>query len=156
MIELIIPGRGTLTLQYLVMDVNGTLALDGILVDGVARRIATLRDRIEIHLLTADTHGRQADIDQRLNLQAVRVQPGNEAAQKADYVCSLGSENVVAIGQGANDSLMLKEATLSICVISAEGLSTEALLAADLVMPDINTALELFEKPLRLIASLRK
>jgi soluble P-type ATPase len=62
----------------------------------------------------------------------------------------------VAIGQGANDSLMLKEAALSICVISAEGLSTEALLAADLVMPDINTALELFEKPLRLIASLRK
>ncbi len=57
MIELNIPGRGNFSIEHLVMDVNGTLAVDGSLLDGVARRIAALRDRLEIHLLTADTHG---------------------------------------------------------------------------------------------------
>jgi P-type E1-E2 ATPase len=156
MIELNIPGRGLLRLQHLVMDVNGTLALDGVLLDGVARRISSLRDRLEIHLLTADTHGGQAAIDERLNLKAVRIQPGNEDAQKAAYVKQLGPEMVAAIGQGANDALMLREASLGICVLSVEGLSRETLLAADLLMPDILSALDLFEKPLRLIASLRK
>jgi len=156
MIELHIPGRGVLTLHHLVMDVNGTLAVDGILLDGVARRITTLRDRLSIHLLTANTHGNQTAIDERLGLSAVHIQPGNEAAQKADYVRKLGKDNTAAIGQGANDALMLKEAMLGICVMSPEGLSTASLLASDLLMPDILSALDLFDKPLRLIASLRK
>ncbi len=156
MIELTIPGRGDLNIEYLVMDVNGTLALDGVLLEGVAKRIGALRDRLEIHLLTADTHGRQAVIDQLLNLQAARIRGGREAEQKAEYVRSLGAERVAAIGQGANDALMLREAALGLCVMSIEGLATETLAAADLLMPDILSALDLFEKPLRLIASLRK
>jgi P-type E1-E2 ATPase len=156
MIELSIPGRSNLSLEHLVMDVNGTLAIDGILIAGVSSQIAALRNQIQIHLLTADTHGKQKLIDQQLNLRAVRIQPGDEAAQKADFIRQLGSQGVAAIGQGTNDSLMLKEAAIGICVMSNEGLSTQALQAADLLMPDINTALELFQKPLRLIASLRK
>lgn len=156
MIELNIPGRGNLRLQHLVTDVNGTLAVDGQLLDGLSKRISGLRDRLTIHLMTADTHGRQAVIDQQLNLTAVRTRPGNEAGQKAEYVNSLGAETVVAIGQGANDAGMLKAAALGICVMSKEGAATEALMAADLVVPDIFTALDLLEKPLRIVASLRK
>lgn len=156
MIELNIPGRGELRIQHLVMDVNGTLAVDGVLLDGLAKRIAALRDRLTVHLLTADTHGRQAIIDQQLGLTAIRIQGGSEAARKAEYVRNLGAETVVAIGQGANDSAMLKEAALGICVMSAEGVAAETLLAADLVTPDIFIALDLLEKPLRIVASLRK
>jgi P-type E1-E2 ATPase len=156
MIELSIPGHGDLSLEHLVMDVNGTLAVDGILLEGVARRIGTLRNRLTVHLLTADTHGGQAAIDHLLNLQAVRIRPGDEAGQKAAFVRQLGAEHVVAIGQGANDAQMLKTAALGICVLSVEGLATEALTTADLLMPDILSALDLFDKPLRLIASLRK
>ncbi len=155
-IEINVPGRGSFQLQHLVTDVNGTLAVDGRLIEGVARQIAGLKDRLTIHLLTADTHGRQAAIDQELKLTAVRIQPGNEAAQKAEYVRRLGAETVIALGQGANDAGMLKEAALGICVMSPEGLATEALLSADLLMPDIATALELFDQPLRIVASLRK
>ena len=54
MIELTIPGRGEIHLQHLVTDVNGTLALDGTLLEGVARRLSGLRDRLTLHLLTAD------------------------------------------------------------------------------------------------------
>lgn len=156
MIELTIPGRGELRIEHLVMDVNGTLALDGALLDGVAKRVGALRDRLEIHLLTADTHGRQSVIDQLLNLEALRIRGGREAEQKAEYVRSLGAERVAAIGQGANDALMLREAALGICVMSLEGLAVETLTASDLLMPDILSALDLFDKPLRLIASLRK
>jgi soluble P-type ATPase len=89
-------------------------------------------------------------------LKAVRILPGNEAAQKAAYVNRLGPEKVVALGQGANDTQMLRLAAIGICVLSPEGSAVEALLAADLVVPDIRTAFELLEKPLRIVATLRK
>jgi len=156
MIELNIPGRGILQLEHLVSDVNGTLAVDGQLQEGLAKAFKQLGDRLQIHMLTADTHGRQHIIDEQIGIQGVRVLPGNEAEQKAEYVRKLGSEHVIAIGQGANDVAMLKTAALGICVLSAEGSAVETLLAADLVVPDIFTAIALLEKPLRIVASLRK
>ncbi len=156
MIELNVPGRGLIQIEHLVSDVNGTLAVDGQLIEGLTRSIRNLGDRLEIHLLTADTHGKQAAIDLQLGLQAVRIRPGSEAEQKAEYVRSLGANHVVAIGQGANDAAMLKEAALGICVQSTEGVAVETLLAADIFVPDIFAALELLEKPLRIVATLRK
>jgi P-type E1-E2 ATPase len=156
MIELTIPGRGTLKVEHLVLDVNGTLALDGKLIDGVEQALAGLRDRFQIHLVTADTHGRQAAIDAQLGMQAVRLRPGDESEQKASFVRQLGAEKTAAIGQGANDAGMLSAAAIGVAVLSREGLSAESLKAADLVVPDILAALELFDKPLRIVASLRR
>ena len=156
MIELNIPGRGNLRLEHLVADVNGTLAVDGVLLDGLTKRIASIRDRLTVHLLTADTHGRQSVIDQQLNLVAIRLTEGNEQEQKRAFVEKLGAKHVVAIGQGANDASMLKAAALGICVMSAEGAAVETILAADLVVPIIFDALDLLDKPIRIIASLRK
>ena len=84
MIELNIPGRGVIQIDHLVSDVNGTLAVDGQLMEGVASALLRLSDRLQIHLLTADTHGRQAAIDQQLGLQAVRIPAGGEAEANAD------------------------------------------------------------------------
>ena len=156
MIEVNIPGRGKLSIEHLVMDVNGTLALDGILMDGVGERISRLRNRLNVHLLTADTHGGQKVIDQLLGFKAIRLQPGDEVEQKAAFVRQLGAECVAAIGQGSNDAGMLRMAALGICVMSVEGLALETLQSAHLLLPDILSALDLLEKPLRLIASLRK
>jgi len=156
MIEITVPGRGPLRIEHLVTDVNGTLAVDGVLLEGLSKRIASLRDRVEIHMLTADTHGRQKSIDEQLNLKATRVQPGNEAEQKAEFVRKLGAETVVSIGQGANDAEMLKTAALGICVISQEGVAVETLISADILVPNIFAAIDLLNKPLRIIASLRK
>lgn len=156
MIELIIPGRGTIQLKHLVCDVNGTLAVDGQLHEGLPRLLNSLQDRLEIHLLTADTHGKQGIIDRQLGLQAKRVQPGQEARQKADYIIQLGADNVVAIGQGANDVAMLEAAVIGIGILSVEGIAQRTLLAADILVPDIYAALELLDKPLRIVATLRK
>jgi P-type E1-E2 ATPase len=156
MIELNIPGRGLIQLQHLVCDVNGTLAEDGQLLDGVKQRLSTLRDRLTLHLLTADTHRKQEMIDQQLGIKAVRIPPGNEAEQKENYVKRLGANHCVAVGQGANDAGMLRVAAVGICVLSPEGTATEALTAADLVTTNIFGAFELLEKPLRIVATLRK
>jgi P-type E1-E2 ATPase len=156
LIELTIPGRGTIRLNHLVSDVNGTLALDGQLLDGAPEALLALRDRLQLHLLTADTHRRQALIDEQLGLQAVRIPKGDEAKAKAVYVQELGPDGVVAIGQGANDAGMLREAAIGIAVTSIEGLAIEALTSADVVVPDIDAAFELLENPTRLVATLRQ
>ena len=55
-----IPGHGPLPLRHLVLDYNGTLALDGNLVPGVAERLTELAaapGALRVHVITADTFG---------------------------------------------------------------------------------------------------
>ena len=156
MITIDLPGRDSLHLEHLVFDVNGTLAVDGTLISGVPDRLQKLKPILSLHLLTADTHGKQTEIDQALGLTAIRVAPGQEAEQKGEYIQQLGGGNAAAVGQGANDRLLLQEAALGICLISPEGTAVETLQAADLVINDICSALDLFLNPARLTASLRK
>ncbi len=68
----------------------------------------------------------------------------------------LAADHCVAIGQGANDALMLAEAFLGIAVFSPEGLFMDAMKSARIVMPDIFSALALLENPQRIVATLRK
>jgi P-type E1-E2 ATPase len=156
MIDLQIPGRGLIQLHYAVFDVNGTLALDGNLIEGVEARIAQLRGKLEVRLITADTHGRQTEIDQRLKFSADRLLPGNERQQKANYVWRLGAFNAVAIGNGANDVEMLKAAAIGIAVIGREGASSEAVAGADIVTLNVIDAIDLLLNPKRLVATLRR
>ena len=156
MIDLQIPGRGIVQLQYAVFDVNGTLAIDGVLIDGVEDRIALLRRTLEVRLITADTHGRQTDIDRQLKLKADRLTPGDERQQKAKYVRQLGAPQVVSIGNGANDVEMLKAAAIGIAVIGREGAASEAVAAADVVMLNVLDAIDLLLNPKRLVATLRR
>jgi len=156
MIEIEVPGRGTYRLKHLVLDVNGTIAVDGRLVEGVAKRVAELRRSVEVHMLTADTRGRQQVIDAQLGMQAARIMPQDEAAQKASFVRELGGESVCAVGNGTNDAAMLREAELAIAVLGEEGLAVETLNVADAVVPSVTVALDLLLKPLRLVATLRR
>jgi P-type E1-E2 ATPase len=156
MLELNIHGRGIIQLDHLVCDVNGTLSVDGRLPENLPRILNELRSILTIHLITADTQGKQSIIDQQLGFPAHRLQAGDEDVQKEKLVKQLSAQRVVAIGQGANDAAMLKTAALGICILSVEGAAIESLLAADLVVPDIFSAFELLEKPLRIVATLRK
>lgn len=139
-----------------MLDVNGTIVVDGRLVEGVARRLAELRRLVEVHMLTADTRGRQQAIDAQLRMKATRITPNNEADQKASFVRELGHETVCAIGNGANDAQMLREAALAIAVLGEEGLAVKTLNAAHVVVPHVNAALDLLLNPLRLVATLRR
>lgn len=153
--HLSIPGYGDLNLNYLVMDYNGTLAIDGILIDGVKDALNVLSRQISLHVLTADTFGKAkaglAGIDCILNILADK----DQQAGKLDYVRSLGAEQTVSIGNGRNDQRMLKASALGIAVILQEGASGETVQAADVVCTSILSALDLLCNPLRLKATLR-
>lgn len=157
MLPLEIPGRGKYELTRVVLDVNGTLAEDGHLIPGVKERLGRLRRNLDIVLVTADTHGRQVAIDRELDLDAHRLEKGQaEAPQKAELVRRLGSDSTVAIGNGANCALMLKEAAIGIAVIEAEGTSVAALQSSDVVVRSIVDALDMLLNPRRLVATLRQ
>mgnify|MGYP006284205323 FL=1 len=155
MIQLKIPGKNIIEISEIVFDVNGTLAVDGKIIPGVIPRIQELKEIAVLHLLTANTHGKQEEIDRLLDLQAVLIQSGNEADQKRSYVESLGPEQVIAVGQGAHDASMLKAAKIGICVGSPEGTAFSTLQQSDIFFPDIISALDSILNPIRLKASLR-
>ena len=154
-IDVRVPGFGLLDLAHLVLDFNGTLAIDGRLLPGVKRRLDRLARVLRVHVVTADTFGKAraslANLDCRLEI----LGRGAEDRAKAAYVRRLGAERVACIGNGCNDRLMLRAARLGLAVIQVEGASAQTLAAADLVLPSIIDALDLFQKPRRLVASLR-
>ena len=156
MIEIEIPGFLTFRLQHLVLDMNGTIAKDGQLIEGVAERLMELRSSLDIHIVTADTHGTLEAIDKLLNLTAVRIATQNQVQAKLDYIERLGADTVVAVGNGANDAAMLERAALGIVIVGPEGSAVETLLKADVAVPHIQAALELLLYPKRLIATLRR
>jgi soluble P-type ATPase len=155
MVEIEIPGYQALRLQHLVLDYNGTLACDGELLDGVKDRLDALAGLLQIHILTADTFGKAraqlADIRCALCILPVEDQD----RRKLEYIQRLGPETTVCIGNGRNDRLMLQAAGLGVAVMQTEGAAVQAVLAADVLSPDILTALDLLTHPLRLVATLR-
>jgi soluble P-type ATPase len=78
-----------------------------------------------------------------------------EDFQKEKYIISLGAHQVVAMGNGNNDRMMLKTSRVGIAVCLAEGLASEAARAADIIAGSITDALDLLVHPNRLIATLR-
>ena len=155
MIKIAIPGFGTLELKYLVLDYNGTLAVDGRLLPGVEKRLNSLSRSLTLHVLTADTFGHARDEVPRVRCKLSILPATRQDRAKRAYVKRLGASQVVCIGNGRNDRLMLKATALGIAVLQKEGAASEAMAAADLVVSDITDALDLLANPLRLIATLR-
>ncbi|RLA81339.1 MAG: ATPase P [Deltaproteobacteria bacterium] len=155
MIRMEIPGRGTWEIENLVLDMNGTIATDGRINAKVKDRINLLGKKLNVYVLTADTRGDAAERMGRMRAQLVRLKEGEEAPQKAAFVRELGPEKTIAVGNGYNDHLMVKEAVLGIAVIGREGAAKETIENADLVVTDVLYALELILKPLRHRATLR-
>ncbi len=156
MLKIDIPGSIRLEISHLVLDYNGTIARDGDLLDGVAEMIQRLDARLTVHVLTADTHGTVREKLGDLPCTIHVIDDGNQEQAKYEYIAGLGVGSVVAVGNGANDRRILKEAALGIGVIQAEGASLKAIQEASVVCTSIRDALNLLIKPARLRATLRK
>lgn len=152
MIRIDIPGRGVIKLTNAVFDVNGTIAVDGILIEGVVEHLQGLREHLSISILTAGTHGNLAEIEQGLGIPLHIISTGED---KARFVQQLGPEHVIAFGNGSNDAAMLRLAAIGIAVFATEGVSIQALQAADALARGPIDAIDLVLNPKRLIATLR-
>ena len=155
MIEISIPGFAPLALQHLVLDFNGTLAVDGRLLPSVEERLIGLAERLQLHVVTADTFGHAAEALRGIPCTLSILTDARQAEGKLAYVRQLGATTCVCIGNGLNDRLMLTEAALGIAVIQEEGAAVATLVAADVTTTSISAALDLLINPLRLIATLR-
>ena len=155
MMKIDIPGSGPLEIEHLVLDFNGTLACDGALLTGAKERLQQLAKQLNLHVITADTFGSVAREVADTPCQLAIIPAGEQTAAKAHYIKELEAHSVVAIGNGRNDQQMLKTAALGIAIIQQEGAATAAVLAADVVVPDILAALDLLLNPQRLVATLR-
>ncbi|KKU96211.1 MAG: hypothetical protein UY28_C0037G0006 [Candidatus Amesbacteria bacterium GW2011_GWB1_48_13] len=82
-----------------------------------------------------------------LDIEFIRA---GTAEEKGAEISKLDSETCAAIGNG-----LIDVAKLAIVTLQAEGIHTKALLAADVVVPSINDALDLLIDENSLIATLR-
>ncbi len=151
-----IPGYRDYQFEYLVLDLNGTLSIDGVLLDGVSERLTELSQQLEIYMVTADTQGTAATIATKLGIHLYKLSAELGTPQKALFVEQLGAEHVVAMGNGANDMAMFERAALGIAIVGTEGLAVQALAQADIVVTNPCDGLDLLIHPKRLIATLRR
>jgi P-type E1-E2 ATPase len=147
-----IPGADDLSLEHLVLDVNGTLTHRGEPIIAALHPIECLRDELELHILSADTFGTAEAIAVSIHAEFLRVASGRD---KLEYVESLGAQQCVAVGNGRNDGPMLRAAGLGIAVLGPEGLHLDALTAADVIALSIDEALGLLADARTLTATLR-
>ena len=155
MLTIAIPGFGDLKLQHLVLDYNGTLAIDGKLIPGVREKLVSLAEQLEIHVVTADTYGCAAAELVEMPVKITIIPFESQAEAKLAYVKELDTQRVCAVGNGRNDCKMLAAAAIGVAVVQQEASAGEALAAAAVLATSIHDALNLLLHPQRLIATLR-
>ena len=204
MIETIIPSFKTLKLKNLVLDLNGTLATDGVIPEKVIKKLNKLKQILNIFIITAGTHGKLEEISEKISAKLVsiteleekweeyyslitesppksitvykkgiikweenyllkaksplfiKIESEKGTEQKRRFVNKIEPEKCICMGNGSNDILMFKDCALSIAIIGKEGLSTQALLNADILVKDICDALDMLSNPKRIVATLRR
>ena len=155
MLEVDIPGFGPIKLEYLVSDFTGTLSVGGKLLPGVKEALNQIIGFLEIHILTADTFGAAREELKGVNCTVHILTGASHDVQKEQYVTDLGTEKVVALGNGKNDRRMLKATRVGIAVSEGEGCSVDAIMSADIQVNRATDALDLLLSPKRLKATLR-
>jgi soluble P-type ATPase len=145
-----IPRFRTLETRTMVSDYTGTLSCRGKLSAGVREQLLMLNEWIDIHVISSDSFG---TAKQELSeVSFVIFQDLSEISDPHDlakqrYVEGLNAPNVVALGNGNNDRLMLqtikKAGGLAIAVDNGEGCATDALTNADLFISGAVNALNL-------------
>jgi P-type E1-E2 ATPase len=155
MLEIDIPGFGTVKLEHLVSDFTGTLSVDGKLVPGVKDTLNKISEILKVHILTADTFGMAKQELEGINCEFHILTGPEHDVQKELYVKKLGADSVVALGNGNNDRKMLKVAKIGIAVCLKEGCAKDAVVSADIVVTSALDALELLLNTKRLKATLR-
>jgi len=151
-----IPGYKKIEVKNLMLDYNGTLAVDGKLLPQVKILLTDISKKINIHVVTADTFGMVSEEMKGVDCKIQIINSGNEPKQKSEYLKSLNSEETICIGNGRNDELMLKQSVLGIIVIGTEGSASVSFGNANIVCSNIIDALNLLLNPNRIIATLRK
>lgn len=150
-----IPGRDSFELKNVVFDYNGTIAIDGKLINGISKEINELASKLNFYVITADTYGTVQKELENTNCEVITIGKENQDICKLDFLNSLGANSTLTVGNGRNDKLMLKESILGIAILQDEGLCTETLLSSDVLVKSIYDVFGFLKDTNRLVATLR-
>ncbi len=149
-----IPGQGQLEIKTLILDLNGTLSVGGAVPDGVKERLDQLKAKgFKVVFFTGNTRN---DADDLATSLGIEWKLAKDAAGKRALALQLEPESCASIGNGLIDLELMKTVKLRIVTLQAEGVHIQTLINSDIVIPNINDALDLFIDEQRLIATLRK
>jgi len=143
-----------LILDTLILDLNGTISVDGKLIVWVENKIDSLKKSWRTILLcSGDTQWTADTIAKKIGavLYHCKDQHDKEKILKKNK-----AKHSVAIGNGNIDVKLMKKCELSIAVIQAEWCSRKAIESSDIVCTNIVDALDILLLPKRLIATMRK
>lgn len=150
-----IPGYKELNITTLLLDYNGTIAVDGIIRPAVKERLQKLAEILDVYVLTADTHGTAKAQCEGLNVTVHTFPVGKAMDDKREIIDKIGGECCVCLGNGRNDVKMFDAAALSIGIMDREGAYGGLLNTADLCVNSTEDGLDLLLYPKRIIAGLR-
>ncbi len=150
-----IPGTGEIKIENIVFDYNGTVAVDGKLINGIKESMIKLKNHANIYILTADTYGTVKVQCNDLGVEVKTFPKENAGLFKKEIVEKLGAENTICVGNGVNDIEMFKICRISIATIEEEGCSGKLLMHTDIAVKSIKNAIELILSEDRMKATLR-
>jgi soluble P-type ATPase len=150
-----IPGREEIEIKNIVFDYNGTIAIDGKLIEGIKKSINELSNSFNFYVITADTYGSVQRELNGTNCEVIKIANSSQDISKLEFIKSLDSSTTLSVGNGRNDKLMLKESILGIAILQDEGLCTETLLNSDILVKSIFDVFSYLNDSNRLIATLR-
>ncbi|MHA1488939.1 MAG: HAD family hydrolase [Promethearchaeota archaeon] len=155
--KITIPYHGEITIKNVIFDINGTIQFKGQISEELVQKFDELKKSYNILLVSSDTRGNLKNIAKKLgvNFKKVNTQGINDAEAKNNELIKLGKEVTVAIGNGNNDALMLKNAILGIAILGSEGASTRSILNSDVVFTDVINAIEFLLDEKTMISTLR-
>ncbi len=140
-------------LDTVVLDLNGTLSVNGQVPEGVREHVNKLKAfGFKIYLFSGDQRGTAEKIATDLGID---LQKAVNMEEKADLTAKLNPEHTVSIGNARIDIGTFKNVKLRIGTLQAEGIHIEILKYIDVLVPSINDALDLLLNPDSLCATLR-
>jgi soluble P-type ATPase len=148
------PGRESLEIEFILIDFEGTLAPDCRVHPKAKDKMNLLAKRTKIYVLTTGEKNVVEKVMKKVKAEVVFLIEGEASPQKLELIKRLGQQRTAAIGNGADDAVMIEEASLGICVVGKEGAAGEALRKADVVVTGILDAFDFLLKPLRQKATL--
>ncbi len=150
-----IPGMGKIEIENIVFDYNGTIAVDGKLIDEAKELIIKLKEYANIYILTADTYGTVEKECIELGVKIATFPKEMASLSKKEIVEKLGAEKTICVGNGFNDIEMFKICRISIAIMENEGCSGKLLAHSDIVTKSITDAINIIISENRMKATLR-
>ena len=152
-----IPNFGKITLKNILFDINGTIQFYGNISRNKRKCIKKLKKYFNIYLISADTRGNLKEIAKKLNVNYIKIRSKDlsEAEAKNHELMKLGKDFTVAIGNGNNDYLMLKNSIIGIVILGKEGASVKSIINSDLVLNNLREVINFLLDEKIMIATLR-